>query len=333
MNNQYARRLFTAMPAILFTAFVLATGLSYADDAPLEMKTIGGSECLMGNSNTEVRLDSELVVITLNKNSYTVDAVFWLFNEGAEITTDIGFPKEYKYYFNAESDIWNVGKNKKGKFDINIIKKKQEFDKFETWVNGKKVKYQALGGQINFTFASNDGLVNYRIGPDEKSRLIEWLSKCYKDFRENDSWDLADSMKYTIKTTEGKSFTLSYNDISNKLNIIDLDWLTKNVTLPAGKATTTRVKYTCKYPSSYYDPIWKYIYGTGRNWKGKIGKAAFVIIDKYEITKKITAGVLSNDQLPIDRKPVINKTNGKTEVILLDFEPEDMENIEGRISE
>ncbi len=391
-----------------------ATQLSQADDGPVKYKTVGGSEYVIGNNGLDVRLDSELVIITLNEDYYTVDATFWLFNEGADITTDIGFPEEFLFDFSNEEG-WKDSKDGNSLiFDENKLRENQEYKDFQTWVNGKSVDYTLMKSLPIITSYRLDHFSDFQLSDEERKRLIGWLNdnrqkydlitnaiNLCERFIEQNCHRLFDSNQFTFNTTDGNSITYSFgyimrnlfipiqitkdtfeitgNDNISKYHIMEseyqrfrdwrnskwddfdkccqhishgdfyytfntgygktekysydfiltltlaeLDWMIKKVTLPAESVTVTRVHYNTKYLSKDDSPYWRYIYGTGKDWKDNIKKAVFKIIENKK-------NFIDNDfQISSMREHVIKQIDSRnTEITILNFEPDDMECIEG----
>jgi hypothetical protein len=106
---------------VLFLVFALLAwgGIAGADDAPILLMSGGASP---RSRHDSIRMDSENVTIGLQKNTYTVDAVFHFFNSGTTTTEWVGFPKRGRGY----ADMFH-GTN--------------DFIRFETWVNGEKAAF------------------------------------------------------------------------------------------------------------------------------------------------------------------------------------------------
>lgn len=62
-------------------------------------------------------------------------------------------------------------------------------------------------------------------------------------------------------------------------DVAESKWMVKQVVFPGHAKTTIRIRYESPYT---YTGLAYYVYGTGSFWKGKIGKAAF-IIDSSEV--------------------------------------------------
>lgn len=134
-----------------------------------------------------------------------------------------------------------VGFPKKGYGYLGDFDKAADFISFETWVNGESVPFTEKGGES--------------------------------------------SLKATDLTLPEVVARLKSGDAGN-LFAEDIRWMVKHVTFPGGKTTITRVRYEAPYNWTDYEVsdnpglscgLAHYIYGTGRFWEGKIGKATFII--------------------------------------------------------
>jgi hypothetical protein len=75
---------------VITGAFLCSPNPGMTDQTPLHV--VGGGATPKSQHET-VRMDSEQVMIRLGQRSYTVDAVFHLFNTGETVTEWVGFPK------------------------------------------------------------------------------------------------------------------------------------------------------------------------------------------------------------------------------------------------
>lgn len=105
---------------------------TFCDDAHLDLAS--GVARLMGGASTSVQMDSELVIIELGKDNFTVDATFWFFNKSKTVTLQVGFPK--------------LGYGPSPSSGDSIIAK--NFIKFETWVNDEIVSWTEFPGEIKY---------------------------------------------------------------------------------------------------------------------------------------------------------------------------------------
>jgi len=104
---------------VLSLCLLLATThQAFGNDAPVILDA-GGAQLMSGPIT--VVMESEIVKITLKKNSYIVDATFNLRNTGAKWEIDVGFPKNGSGYIDD-------------RFSGTV-----DFIKFETWVDGLPV--------------------------------------------------------------------------------------------------------------------------------------------------------------------------------------------------
>ena len=211
-----------------------------ADDAPLHYETfISGSFSLIEGGGSDIDMVSERVEIELGNDAYTVDATFEFMNEGDTATVLVGFP-DYGYGY-------GLGSDSPGRFTGVRTK-----ETFETWVNGQPCNFRDMPGKITVT-------VHDEIKRDEFRDVV---------FTNPDSLD-------ALHTNLWKG-QWPFEDIS-VVFIEELRWLVKEVTFPAGESTVTRVRYTEQYSSIDSQGFLEYLYGTGRAWKGTIGRAEFVV--------------------------------------------------------
>jgi hypothetical protein len=75
---------------LLFSFPVFLTSSLRANDAPINLQS-GGAQALSGPLT--VCMESEVVKIKLNKESYVVDASFAFRNTGPTVKLNVGFPK------------------------------------------------------------------------------------------------------------------------------------------------------------------------------------------------------------------------------------------------
>src|SRR4030042_3287578 len=100
-------------------------------------------------------------------------------------------------------------------------------------------------------------------------------------------------------------------------------WLIKTVTFPANSKTITRVRYTAPYGAYAGPPSGRFVtyrFGTGRNWKGPIGKAEFIV---KSLSAFIVGGDPANYSQEEERKWFQSVQLGTNERkhTLTDFEP------------
>lgn len=107
----------------ILTILLISSSVIYSNESILPIAS--GSAKSYSNLNTNVSMDSEIVVIGLVDNYYNVDATFYFTNDGEEENIIVGFPK-YAY----------------GYFDFNGFRGLGYFYNFETYVNDMKVECQ-----------------------------------------------------------------------------------------------------------------------------------------------------------------------------------------------
>ncbi|MBN1291633.1 MAG: YARHG domain-containing protein [Candidatus Latescibacteria bacterium] len=135
----------------------------------------------------------------------------------------------------------------------NAFKGVRTNDTFKTWVNGEAC-----------TFKNTPGMMNIRIFGNPERDII---------LTDPDSLDTAHAnLQKGLNPIETNS--------SSAMFVKELRWLVKEVTFPSGKTTSTRVRYTAVYGNFGH---LEYLYGTGRTWKGTIGKAVFVVKSSPEV--------------------------------------------------
>ena len=123
------------LPALLLTASV------FSDDTHVRMET-GGITYFSQLQDKHIALQSETIVMNLHDESYDVDVDFSFFNDGADVTYDIGFPVR-AYDFNNPHRSWD---------------KQIPISGFHTSVNGQEVD-----------FVKNDG--------SAEDNVIAWYTK------------------------------------------------------------------------------------------------------------------------------------------------------------
>ncbi len=103
-------------------------------------------------------------------------------------------------------------------------------------------------------------------------------------------------------------------------------WFIKEVTFNGNAKTITRVKYTVQYGGRHED-MGEYLYGTGRSWKGTIGKARFIIKASPAVSL-LGALFTENGSYQNIRKYSFKRLGGYVyEYIIEDFEPKENENL------
>lgn len=112
-------RIITLLFVVGFFIIPFCPNPSQANDAPVILDS-GGAQVMSGPMT--VKMQSEVVQITLGKDSYIVDATFNFINIGEKAVIDVGFPKNGQGWIDD-------------RFSHTI-----DFIKFETWVNGEPVE-------------------------------------------------------------------------------------------------------------------------------------------------------------------------------------------------
>ena len=116
----------------------------------------------------------------------------------------------------------------------------------------------------------------YNDGPEETILLGFPVQASIFDNPEDREWAKADDFKsyingeliteYIIRVEETKDYYLSITT-----------WFIREVTFPENSHTYSRVTYKMPYSMSGFYSEAGYIYGTGRCWKGSIGKMTFIV--------------------------------------------------------
>jgi hypothetical protein len=92
---------------MMFAPSLLSANDSYVEGA-------GGSYTMAEDGSTEIRMESELVRLTLEEKYYKADITFLFKNYGGDMTVKIGFP-EYRYGTQKETDITSFKTDVDGK--------------------------------------------------------------------------------------------------------------------------------------------------------------------------------------------------------------------------
>ena len=103
---------------LVAVAFLCVPNPGMANQTPLHV--VGGGASPKSEHHA-VRMDSEQVIIRLGQRSYTVDAIFHLFNTGETVTEWVGFPKRRVKLTGG----WM---------------QQPDFLRFDTWVDGRHVE-------------------------------------------------------------------------------------------------------------------------------------------------------------------------------------------------
>lgn len=110
-------------------------------------------------------------------------------------------------------------------------------------------------------------------------------------------------------------------------------WLVKKVAFKGNAKTVTRIKYTVPYGTIGEGYYGEYVYGTGKSWKGTIGKARFIIKESPGISLYSDVAFTEGGYFKNKRK-YLYKRIGKYEheYTLENFEPKENENLKFHIS-
>jgi len=106
--------------AMMAAGFALSPTPGIADMGPIDMLT-GGGAAAPKSPHQSIRLESQEVTIHLRKSTYTVDAIFQLFNTGETTTEWTGFPKRME--------------------TRDVPQPRAAFIRFNTWANGRPVEF------------------------------------------------------------------------------------------------------------------------------------------------------------------------------------------------
>jgi len=135
----------------------------------------------------------------------------------------------------------------------NVFRGVRMNDTFETWVNGESCVFRNAPGRMK---------IHVHSVPEREIVLTN-----------PDSLDAAHANLQ-------KGLNPLGTGSSSVVFVEEMRWLVKDVTFPGGTTSRTRVRYTAVYGNFRH---LEYIYGTGRTWKGSIGRAEFVIRTSPEI--------------------------------------------------
>jgi len=124
---------------------------------------------------------------------------------------------------------------------------------------------------------------------------------------------------------DGKDY--SPEELPSEEDRLDYDpiaWLVKTVAFPGNEKTVTRVEYNAPYGiwSVGTDKFAEYFYGTGKSWKGDIGRATFVI--EASPTVRIVAKDLQNLN---NSFKVSRRSNGSYKLSQENFKPQGHETL------
>ena len=131
-------------PALFLITLLCAPHALKADIAPLQVR--GGTVGTKSPHET-IRMESEEVIMRLDKRSYTVEAVFRFYNSGETTTEWIGFPKGDQS-FGAALDSKQPPVRPHGEPAFarpvgpeKVTEQLPDFIQFHGWVNGLKASF------------------------------------------------------------------------------------------------------------------------------------------------------------------------------------------------
>ncbi len=218
-----------------------------------------------------IRMDSMEVTIQLRPNSYVVDSVFKLFNEGEETTEWVGFPlliRSFSTPVPMHAIISNDGSSPKW-LNLPIITGQKDYiypayksnDSGETiseWVG----KWIGLPMQSSPKVCSNFPLMikQASVNGDPVFFIQLWdeprIKWCYRNVPV--SWRRHDSIERMIRR---------------------IKWVAAVIRFPGYISTTIRVVYERSYSGNGTKErnVIEYLYGAAGNWKGSIHNVTFCI--------------------------------------------------------
>jgi hypothetical protein len=159
----------------------------------------------------------------------------------------------FEFFNHGETITLMVGFPKWGCGDIRDFTGVEDFISLETWVNGEKLSFKEVRDEVTASYS----LVPH---PQEK--------------------DIIREIYYELNSVLEKYWKLK--DSLGVISIVQTKWYIKEVTFKGYEKTTTRVRYTDWYNIESWPctgTYLNYIYGTGKSWKGNIGKARFIVKD------------------------------------------------------
>ncbi|MEW6351608.1 MAG: ankyrin repeat domain-containing protein [Thermodesulfobacteriota bacterium] len=212
-----------------------------------------------------IRLDLMEVTFQLKRDTYSVDAVYHLFNAGETATVMVAVPKEvWGRVYDTFRDNTVYGRK-------SLRNPDRDFPRFDVWVNGRKTEFEEV--------------CDLSSGP---------LARIFERY---------------IRGLWSRGWGAPTR------------WMTGKVTFAGETVTTIRVRYQAFMQRQMIgglptDPSGYYLWGTGQNWKGRIGKATFVI-NSTDLGKE--RGAMDTPIFPCPR--CLTKTIARLEI--REFEPSD----------
>lgn len=159
------------LSAVICCLILFQSDPALGNDAPVILHS-GGAQVMSGPMT--VKMESEVVQITLGKDSYKVDATFNFINTGEKVVIDVGFPKNGQGWIDD-------------RFSHTI-----DFIKFETWVNREPVECieQPSMARIEGGYTLPDLIKNIRQSKDIKKLNLtaidnRWMVKEKVEFPSN----------------------------------------------------------------------------------------------------------------------------------------------------
>lgn len=232
--------------AALLAALLAATRLPAAGNDGV-IYLAGGSAKAQERENADISMDSEVVKLTLGYEDYAVDVSFEFTNHGASTDVLVGFPQE-----SIADPVGNVGAPPEG-----------FISDFKTWVDGKEYPVEEVPGPV---LVRKPGAWPGRSGVKNRRAPEQWDDTGEKDFGK---W---------YASGEGEEDGAGISNRHYYSEVMKRDWFVKKVRFEGGRKTSIRVRYTSPYGVNGSGSYWsRYIYGTGRTWKGDIGQAKFIV--------------------------------------------------------
>jgi len=157
-------------------------------------------------------------------------------------------------------------------------------------------------------------------GSEQKVQLGFPVEGTFYDFDDNVVYDFESEVNgKVIPVNTMRKDTISY--AINKLNMDQyIKWFIRDVTFPAKSHTGSRVTYKARYSDCGNLTSAGYIYGTGRFWKGGIGKMTVIINHGDDVLiDQIKFGGHAQDQAKMSK--FILEANGRYKYIFENINP------------
>ncbi len=162
----------------------------------------------------------------------------------------------------------------------------------------------------------------YNEGPAEEVLLGFPVESFYQPVSDNYELAQINDFKSYINGVLLSEYTVREESTEERFYTTTTKWFLRKVVFPANSVTYTRVVYTAPYNHSGFFKSAGYIYGTGRSWKGSIGKMTVIINHGDDI---IITGVHFRNNHPVN---FAWEGNGKYKYMVENFKPE----LDSRIS-